>query len=859
MARQGTAPGAAPGTARHAGSGLRVAARLARRELRGGLKGFRIFLACLALGVAAIATVNSVADGVLAGLREDGRAILGGDVAMRILYQPASDDQRAWLAERGTLSQSAEMRAMARVPDGDASALVELKAVDGAYPLYGTVELDGASDLATALAPIDGRWGAAVDPIVLDRLGLALGDTVRIGEATLELRATIRREPDRAGGGTFTLGPRVMIAEPALAATDLTQPGSMIYWHYRLALPPETTTQAFRADLAEAWPSAGWRVRDFTDAAPQLQRMIERLALFLTLVGLTALLVGGVGVGNAVKSYLDGRLATIATLKCLGAPSRLVFQVYLIQILALAAAGTAIGLAVGIAAPFAVAWLIADLLPIEARFGIYPGALALAAGFGLLTALTFSLLPLARARLLPAGALFRDLVAPTRGRRDHGMLIALAASSAALGGLAIVTAADTLFAAVFVLGAVATLLAFRAAAWLAMAGARRAGRPKRPGLRLALANLHRPGAPTPGVVLSLGLGLTVLVAIALIEGNMARQVEEELPDDAPAFFFVDIQPDQIAPFRELIASIDGTSDLQEVPSLRGRIVAVNGVPAEQALVDSESSWLLRGDRGVTYRARPRPSDTVVDGQWWPEDYAGPPLLSIYQDIATAFGIGIGDEMTVNVLGRDITADIANIREIDWSTLSINFTIVFSPAPLNAAPHTLIGTVQATEAAEGTVQRRVTEAFANVTAVRVRDALDAVNAILGRIATAVRGTAGITLIAGTLVLAGAIAAGHRRRVYDSVVLKVLGATRGDVLRAFSIEYGLLGLLTAAIAAAVGTLTAWAVLTFVMEIDWVFLPGAVAATALLCTAITLAFGFVGTWRALGQKAAPLLRNE
>jgi len=361
------------------------------------------------------------------------------------------------------------------------------------------------------------------------------------------------------------------------------------------------------------------------------------------------------------------------------------------------------------------------------------------------------------------------------------------------------------------------------------------------------------------VVLSLGLGLTVLVAIALIEGNMARQVEEELPDDAPAFFFVDIQPDQIAPFRELIASIDGTSDLQEVPSLRGRIVAVNGVPAEQALVDSESSWLLRGDRGVTYRARPRPSDTVVDGQWWPEDYAGPPLLSIYQDIATAFGIGIGDEMTVNVLGRNITADIANIREIDWSTLSINFTIVFSPAPLNAAPHTLIGTVQATEAAEGTVQRRVTEAFANVTAVRVRDALDAVNAILGRIATAVRGTAGITLIAGTLVLAGAIAAGHRRRVYDSVVLKVLGATRGDVLRAFSIEYGLLGLLTAAIAAAVGTLTAWAVLTFVMEIDWVFLPGAVAATALLCTAITLAFGFVGTWRALGQKAAPLLRNE
>ncbi|NBB82953.1 MAG: ABC transporter permease, partial [Alphaproteobacteria bacterium] len=468
-------------------AGIATAARLARRELRGGLQGFRIFLACLTLGVAAIATVNSVAEGVLSGLREDGRAILGGDVALRVLYQPVSDEADAWLDDRGTVSRSAEMRAMARVPDADPTTLVELKAVDDAYPLYGAVTLDGAPDLDTALGRIDGRWGAAVDPIVLDRLDLALGDRLRIGEATVELRATIAREPDRAGGGTFTLGPRVMIDRQALDATELIQPGSMIYWNYRVALPPGDSTAAFRSDLTAAFPDAGWRIRDFTDAAPQLQQAIERLALFLTLVGLTALLVGGVGVGNAVKAYLDGRLATIATLKCLGAPSRLIFQVYLIQVLVLAAAGTAIGLAIGIAAPFVVAWAIADLLPIQARFGVYPAALALAAGFGLLTALTFSLLPLARARMLPAGALFRDLVAPGRGLPDRAMVLALAASAVALGGLAVVTAADTRFAAVFVLGSVATLLAFRAAAWLAMAGARRLGRPKRPGLRLALA------------------------------------------------------------------------------------------------------------------------------------------------------------------------------------------------------------------------------------------------------------------------------------------------------------------------------------------------------------------------------------
>jgi len=845
---------------------LAMAARLARRELRGGLKGFRVFLACLTLGVAAIATVNSVAQGVLTSLEEDGRAILGGDLALRTIYRPAEPAQVEFLETRGTVSASAEMRAMARGADADAetTALVELKAVDGAYPLYGAVELeDGAGapagGLEAALARRDGLWGAVVDPMVLERLGLAVGDVMGLGEGRFEIRAAIAYEPDRAGSGGFTLGPRVMIAEPALEATGLVRPGSMIYYHYRVALDPGITVAAFREALAERHPQAGWRITDFTDASPQLAETIQRLALFLTLVGLTALLVGGVGVGNAVKAYLDGRIATIATFKCLGAPTRLVFATYLMQILALAGLGTAIGLVVGAGAPTLLSALVSDLLPIRARIGVYPGALALAAGFGLLTALTFSLWPLARARSIPAAGLFRQLVAPRGGLPPAPYLAGLAVAAAALAGLAIVTAVDTLFAVWFVLGAIATLVAFRGAAWLAMDVSRSVGRPRRPGLRLALANLHRPGAPTPTVILSLGLGLTVLVAVALIEGNMSRQVQDEIPEDAPAFFFVDIQPDQIGPFTGAMESIDGTGTLEEVPSLRGRIVAANGVPAAEALVDPEFGWLLEGDRGVTYRETPRAADRIVAGEWWAEDYAGPPLLSIYRDIATAFDLDIGDTLTINVLGRDITAEIANLREIDWSTLSINFTLVFSPQPLAAAPHTFIATIDAEPAAEPVIQRTIASDFPNITAVRVRDALDAVNAILSRIGTAVRSTAGITILAGTLVLAGAIAAGHRRRVYDSVVLKVLGATRGDVLRAFGIEYGLLGALTALIAAVVGTVTAWAVLTFVMGVDWVFLPGAVIVTTLLCAAITLAFGFVGTWRALGQKAAPLLRNE
>lgn len=838
---------------------LALAWRWSQRELRGGLGGFWVFLGCLALGVAAIAAVQSTATGIQTGLREDGRAILGGDLSLRVIFHQATEEQRAWLESTADVSAAVEMRSMARAPDGGATTLIELKAVDEAYPLYGRVTLDGADSLDAALDRRDGLWGAAVDRTVLDRLDLALGDRLTIGEAAFDIRAVIEREPDRASGANFAIGPRVMVARAAMDDTGLLQPGSMIYTHYKLRLPEGLGTAEYRARLNERFPDAGWRVRDFTDAAPALQRMIERLTLFLTLVGLTALLVGGVGIGNAVKAFLDGKVATIATFKCLGAGGALVFTTYFLQVMVLAGLGIAVGLIVGAAAPVLVAGLIADLLPIPLRIGVYPEALVSAAVFGLLTATTFSLWPLARARDIPAASLFRDRVAPDRGWPRRGFVAAAALSGLCLAGFAIVTAADPQLAAGFVGAAVAALLLFRTAAWLIIAGARRAGRPRRADLRLALTNLYRPGAPTVGVVLSLGLGLTVLVAIALIEGNMSRLVRDTLPRDAPAFFFVDIQPDQIEPFRALVAETSGVGRVEAKPSLRGRIVAANGVPAEEALVNPEHGWLLQGDRGVSYADAPREADQVVAGDWWPADYTGPPLISIYRDIAAAFDIGIGDTLTVNILGRDIQAEIANIRDIEWGSLNINFTMIFTPSTLRTAPHTFIATVHADEATESRLVQVAAERFPNVTAVRVRDALATVNRVFAEIGAAVRAIAGVTLLAGTLVLAGAIAAGHSRRIYEAVVLKVLGATRWDVARAFLMEYGLLGLMTGLIAAAVGTLAGWAVLTFVMQVDWTFLAGSVALTTLLAAAITIGFGFVSTWRALGRKAAPLLRNE
>ncbi|MFQ5773702.1 MAG: ABC transporter permease [Kiloniellaceae bacterium] len=826
------------------------------------MRGFRVFLACLTLGVAAIAAVGSISEAMLAGLREDGRRILGGDLDLRLVHRAASAEQRRWLEARGAVSEVVHMRAMARAPGPQGRrTLVELRAVDGSYPLYGAVGLDPAGPLGEALASRDGVWGAVADANLLRRLDLAPGARLRVGEAEYEIRATLSREPDRATR-LVAFGPHFMVTTASLAETGLVQPGSLIHYHYRLRLPDGADAAEVRRALAAAFPDAGWRIRGPGEAAPQVGHFIERLGVYLTLVGLTALLIGGLGVGNAVRAYLESRTATIATLKCLGAPGRLIFRTYLAQILTLALAGVALGAALGAAAPYATAAVLADQLGWRIATGIHALPLATAGGFGVLTAVAFSLWPLARSRAVPAAALFRDTVAPApgpRGRREARTLLAIALAAGSMVALAVLTAADRWLGLYFVLGALGALALFRLAALGVTALARRAPRPRHAGLRLAVANLHRPGAPTASVVTSLGLGLTVLVAITLVEANLARQVREEMPRNAPEFYFIDIQPDQAAAFDRLVAETPGTGELRRAPMLRGRITAVGGVPAERLAIPPEIAWVFRGDRGLTWSARPPEGAELVAGAWWPADYRGPPLVSLDAEVGRALGIGPGDRLTINVLGREVEVEIANLRVIDWVRLGINFVMVFSPGLFEAAPQTYIATVQADPGAADALERAVTDRFANVSSIRVKETLASVADIFGHIAAALRVAAGVALAAGVLVLAGAVAAGHRRRVYDAVVLKVLGATRPDIARAFLVEYGLLGLVTALVAAAVGSLAAYFVLTAVMHVPFAFLPGTVFGTALAAAALTLAFGFAGTWRALGHKAAPLLRNE
>jgi len=838
---------------------LTLALRLAARELRGGAKGFRIFLACLALGVAAIAAVGSISASIGRGLQDQGREILGGDVMLRMIHRDLEPAQRDFLARQGDVARILTARAMARAGTGDGRSLIELKAVDGAYPLYGRLVLSPDMTAARAFALQDGAWGAAADEALLRRLGVAIGDRVQVGEATYQIRATIETEPDRAGTTqAIALGPRFLVGMDSVPATELIQPGSLVWYGYAVRLAGGRTPAAFRTALNEAFPDRWWQVRDRDNAAPQVNRFIERTTLFLTLVGLTALVVGGVGVGNAVRHYLAGKTESIATLKCLGATAPLVFAVYLIETMAMAAVGIAIGLAAGAAVPLVVAGSIAAGIDLPVASGVYAAPLLLAAAFGVLVSLAFSVWPIAQACELPPGTLFRALLRPSR-RWPRAAFVALTAAAAAgLAALAIFSAPDRFLALWFVGGAALALALFRGAGQLLAALARRVPAGGRTGLRLALANLHRPGAPTGSIVVSLGLGLTVLIAVALIQGNLAHQIDAAMPERAPGFYFIDIQPAQRAEFEKTVRAVPGFQELRDVPMLRGRITALNGVPAAEAKVSPEVQWLLRGDRGITW-AREKPAEVnVVAGDWWPADYRGEPLISFTADGARGMGLTIGDTMTINVLGRDITARLANLRDVEWGSLRMNFTIVLSPGIVEQAPQTWLATVHARPDAELAIERAVTDRFPNVTAIRVKDVLQTVSAVLGKLAGAVGASAAITLAAGTLVLAGAIAASHRRRVYDAVVLKVLGATRWRILGSFLLEYGIVGLATAAVAAVFGSVAAWAVVTRVMKLEWVFLPWLVIAAAALCGALTLGFGLVGTWRALGQKPAPLLRN-
>ncbi len=843
---------------------LPLALSLALREQRNGLRGFYVFIACVMLGVAVITGVGALADALRASFERQGESLLGGDVALSRPHQPVEGEQRAWLWRQGRVSEIASMRAMARRPDGTEQALVELKGVDAAYPLVGAVRLSEGLSLDAAIRR---EPGAAIDPILLERLGLKVGDRIGLGRIEVPIRATIEAEPDKLAE-RLTVGPRVLVSLDTMRRSGLIDPGSLVGWRYALKLDGATGRSeggllTFRERVKQALPEGGFTVRDRRDPSPQVSRALERLRQFLTLVGLTALLVGGVGIANAVATYIDRRRKIIAAFKSLGATGGTIFAMHLLQVLMIAGIGIVLGIALGFLIPIGLTAMFGDALPIKAELTVGLRSILTAVAYGLLVSLLFTLWPLGRAEQVRAAVLFRDEVAPERVLPRWRVVAATVGVAVLLAAFAIFTSEARLLAFYYCLGIVGVFAVFlglgSAVTWVAQ----RLPRPRRPELALAIGNLGAPGGLTRSVVLSLGAGLSLLVTVALVDRSIVAELTDRLPEESPNYFVLDIKRAEIDAFNALIAREAPSAKLQQAPMLRGRLVKLGDRPVEQVKAPPEVQWVLNGDRGLTYSPTVPHGSTVVAGQWWPEGYDGEPLVSFEAETAKGLGLKIGDYVTVNVLGRNVTARIANLRDVKWESLSLNFVLVFSPNTLAGAPHNLLATItlpkDAPLALEAKLAQQIGRDFPATTAIRVKDAIDAFNVMFGRVMVAVRAAGSVTLLAGALVLAGALATAQRRRIQQAVILKTLGATSRRILASHLAEYLVLALLTSFIALLIGSLAAWVTVNRVMEVDFAFSAQAAAQAMLLAVAMVAVFGGFGTWRVLRAPPVPYLRSE
>ena len=829
---------------------LRIASRFAMRELRGGLRGFRVFLACLALGVAAIAAVGTVRAGIEAGLKRDGAALLGGDAEVEFTYRFARDAELEWLYSiADKISATVEFRSMAVV--GEERALTQVRAVDDAYPLIGDVGLDPPMPIAAALA----NYGGVMERVLVDRMGLKPGDTFKLGTQEFTLRAVLEHYPDNVSGG-FGLGPRTIVRTDALAQSGLLTEGTLFSTQYRLDLPDGASLANLGNRARNKFGNDGLRWRDSRRGAGGTAIFIDRIGAFLVLVGLSGLAVGGIGVSSAVTAYLAGKTNVIATLKTLGATRAIIFQTYFIQVGILASIGIVAGLILGAGLPVLLGPLIATQLPIPAIFTFYSAPLVEAAVYGVLAALIFTLWPLAKTEDIRAATLFRDALSAGGAlppRKYIATLIALVILLIA----AAIWFSGTAFLTLWTAGGIASALGILvAAAWIIRWIARLLRVPARghPALRWAVGAIGTKGSDTTSVVLSLGLGLAVLAAVGQIDGNLRNSFSDELPAVAPSYFFVDIQPDQIDGFQARLDNDPAVSRVETAPMLRGIITQINGDSAQKV---AGGHWVVRGDRGITYAdAQPKGTE-VTAGEWWPEGYTGPPQISFSQEEAAEMGLKLGDTMTISVLGRDITGEITSFRNVSWEDAGIGFVLALNQSALAGAPHSWIATVYAEPQAEAAILRDLATAYPNITAIRIRDAIDQVIELVSGIAAATRYGALMTLLTGFLVLIGAAAAGERTRTYEAAVLKTLGASRLSILTSFALRAGLLGLSAGIVALAAGILGGWAVTTFIMDtgysIIWanafLIIGGGIAAS------VAAGLGFA--WRSLGAKPASVLR--
>lgn len=839
-------------------------ARCLLRESRGARKRFLFFIACLAVGVAAIVSVAGLSSALSQSMRSEARKLLAADLTVSSSL-PLPETLRSYFAERPQLQTSRvrELVTMVAISGTEnlpgRSQLVELKVVEEGYPYYGSLVTEPDLPLDQLLT----EKQILVAPDLLPRLDLEAGDELRIGGRPFRIRGVLLSEPDQSSG-PFSLGPRVLINSPAFDSTELEQRGSRIFYRLLIQLPQGYSLQelnAYAEELRELLgDDSGFRVRTYVDAQENLQQAIRRVEQFLGLVALLSLLLGGLGVAQTTSAWLASRIDAIAIYRCLGLKPGEVLTLYLGHATALGLVGSVLGSAAGIAIQALVVSALGDLLPVAQLRLWQPAALLRGLALGVGVALLFTLAPLLEVRRVPPLRVLRkDVEPPPRSRWGHLMFGLLLVSGIWL--LAGLQARSLLLGGQFTVGvlAAATLLFLAALAVVRSLGPL-ASRLRPVWLRHGIAGLAQPGAPTLGATVALGLGVLLVLGLGLVDRGVTEELRADLPSAAPTAFFIDIQPPQWSGVQSLLEEA-GATQTDSVPVVTARLRAIDGkMVSELTDASSESRsqrWALTREQRLTYLDRLPNDNRLLAGELWSDPQRDE--LSIEQEFAGDLGVDLGSELTFDVQGVPIELTVTSIRKVDWRTFGINFFLVVEPGVLDRAPQQRVAASRLPEQSEQAIQDRLAAEYPNVTMLRIRDLLEKIAAVLDRLATGVRLLGTFSVLAGILILAGGVSAGTVRRSRQIALFKTLGMTRTEIVAMLTAEYALIGAVAGSIGSTGGELLSWAVLTRGMELQWSPHPELLVLAILLSIVLTAATGVTASWEALRRRPLEVLRSD
>ena len=877
---------------------------MAWRETRGSWHQFAFFLVCVAIGVGSVVGIELFATNMESMILGNARSLLGGDLEIQLARQLGESGKNVLASLKNrhveithvrelvgmvAVQENQEHSASPKVLTPRFTQLVQLKVVEDNYPLYGHVGVSPEQPLHSMLSSADSCqespcFGIVVQESLLITLGIGVGSHIKIGQARFEIKGVLLKEPDRVASA-FSLGPRVMISREALVATDLVQVGSRIRQRYLLRVPESLSLEPLRGELQGRLANAGARVSTFHDAQPRIRRFLDQLTTYLGLIGLTALFVGGIGIACTIHGFIKQKITTVAILKALGTNAGLITRVYVGQSVLMGCVGSFIGATLGIGLQLAIPLLLRGLIPITVANTVT--ALPLIKGFvlGVATTFLFALWPLLTIRTIPPALVFRreveqgivqndpesfwrtlwiSFVTFWRDRQQFitGVIIGLG-----LTLLATWQARSIFLGLTFILAFALALLILQFGAWLLLSGLRTLPRPRSFVIRQALGNVQRPGNYTTGMAVSIGVGVMVIVTIALIKTSLLAAIEDRIPEDAPTFFFIDIQPDQKSQFEQIIQAQTPTATYKLTPVVRSRIGAINGkTVSPEEHKGKRNGWYFTREYVLTALGDLPKDNTIVKGHWWPTEHrrghASTPEsigISVEDEAAKSLGLDLGSTVEFDIQGASLSTVVQSTRKVDWGSFSTNFFMILAPRSFDDAPLTYISTAKVNPKEETPLQQALVRALPNITAIKIGDVLANIARLLEQLAWAIQGMAILSIIGGAAVMVAALSSTRYRRLHESAILKAIGSTRQIVVQIFAIEFAVIGSLAGLIGIGLASTLSWVILHFFLDITWDFQLTILAWGLFATIALAVIVGFLSTFRVLGQSPLAVLRQE